>query len=48
MRPWAETVFKVLVMGATMCSGTIVAKYDVPIEDEGHEGGRALGSPNRS
>ena len=40
MRPWVETVLKVLVMGATMCSGAIVAKYDVPTEGEGHEGGR--------
>lgn len=40
MRPWLETVLKVVVMGATMCSGIIVAKYDVPIGDEGHEGGR--------
>ena len=40
MRPWLETVLKVVVMGATMCSGFIVAKYDVPIGDEGHEAGR--------
>jgi hypothetical protein len=40
MRPWLETVLKVVVMGATMCSGIIVAKYDVPIGDEGYEGGR--------
>jgi hypothetical protein len=40
MRPWVKTVLKVLVVGATMCSGTIVAKYDVPTEDDGHEGGR--------
>ncbi len=40
MRPWLETVLKVVVMGATMCSGIIVAKYDVRIGDEGHERGR--------
>lgn len=40
MRPWLETVLKVVVMEATMCSGIIVAKYDVPIEDEDHERGR--------
>ena len=40
MRPWLETVLKVVVRGATMCSGIIVAKYDVPIGDQGHEGGR--------
>ena len=40
MRPWLETVLKVVVMGATMCSGIIVAKYDVPMEDEGYEEGR--------
>jgi hypothetical protein len=40
MRPWLETVLKVVVRGATMCSGIIMAKYDVPIGDEGHEEGR--------
>lgn len=40
MRPWLETVLKVVVMGATMCSGIIVAKYDVPMGDEGQEEGR--------
>ncbi len=40
MRPWLETVLKVVVMGATMCSGIIVAKYDVSMGDEGHEEGR--------
>ena len=40
MRPWLETVLKVVVMGATICSGIIVAKYDMPIGDEGHEVGR--------
>ena len=40
MRPWLETVHKVVVRGATMCSGIIVAKDDVPIGDQGHEGGR--------
>jgi hypothetical protein len=42
MRPWLETVLKVVVMGATMFSGIIVPKYDVPIGDEGHEGGRHI------
>lgn len=40
IRDWLETVLKVVVMGATMCSGIIVAKYDMPKEDDGHEGGR--------
>ena len=40
MSLWLETVLKVVVMGATLCSGIIVARYDVPIGDEGHEGGR--------
>jgi hypothetical protein len=40
MRPWLETVLKVVVRGVTMCSGIIVARYDVHIGDEGHEGGR--------
>ena len=49
MRPWVEIVLKVVVMGATMCSGIIVAKYkyDVPIGDEGHEGGRATRQSQR-
>lgn len=38
-RPWLEAVLKVVVMAATMCSGIVVAKYDVPVGDEGHEGG---------
>ena len=41
MKPWLRIVLKVVVMGATMCSGIIVAKYDdIPVGDEGHEGGR--------
>lgn len=42
MRHWLESVFKVVVMAATMCSGIIVAKYDVPFGNEGHEGGRGM------
>lgn len=38
--PWFETVLKVVLMGATVCSGIIVARYDVPIGGEGHKGGR--------
>ena len=40
MRPWLETVLKVVVMGLTVCCGVIVAKYEVPMGDEGHEEGR--------
>ena len=41
VRPLLETVLKVVVMAATMCSGIVVAKYDVRIgEDKSHEGGR--------
>jgi hypothetical protein len=40
MRPWLRTILKGVAMGATMCSGIIVATYDVPMEDEGHDGGR--------
>ena len=40
MRPWLETVLKLVVMGLTMCSGIVVPKDDVPIGDEGLEGGR--------
>jgi len=42
MRPWLQTILKVVVMGVTMCSGIIVAKYDVREGDEGHEGGRDM------
>lgn len=47
MRPWLETVLKVVVMGMTMCSGINVPKYDVPLGDEGPEEGRGTLSPNR-
>ncbi len=40
MRPWWERLLKVVVMGATMCSGMVVPKFDVPIGDEGLEGKR--------
>lgn len=40
MRPWLETVLKVVVMGLTMCCGIIVAKYDVPMGDKEQEEGR--------
>ena len=39
MRPLLETVLKVVVMSATMCSGIVVAKFDVRIGDEGHKKG---------
>jgi hypothetical protein len=35
MRPWLETLLKVVVMAATMCSGIIVAKYDGPVWGKG-------------
>ena len=47
MRPWVETVLNVVVMGATMCSGIIVPKYDGPLGDEGHEGGRGTRPPQQ-
>jgi hypothetical protein len=47
MRHWLETVLKVVVMAATMCSGIIVPKYDVPVGDEGHEGGRGIRQDQR-
>ena len=40
MSPWLETVLKVVVMGATMCSGIVVPKDDVSMGNEGHEGKR--------
>jgi hypothetical protein len=48
MRPWLETVLKVVVMGATMYSGFTMPKYDVPMGDEGQEGGRGSNPPHRS
>ena len=42
MRPLWRAVLKVAIMVATMCSGIIVAKYDVPVGDEGLEGGRDM------
>jgi hypothetical protein len=47
MRPWLETVLKVVVMAAAMCGGIIVAKYDGPAGDEGHEGGRGIRQDQR-
>ena len=37
-RPWLRAVLKVVVMGATMCSGIIVAKNDLPLGNEWHDG----------
>ena len=47
IRPWLETVLKVVVMAATMCSGIVVAKYDRPVRDEGHDGGRGMRQDQR-
>jgi hypothetical protein len=47
MRPLLHIVLKVVVMPATMCSGIIVAKYDVPVGDEGHKGGRGIRQDQR-
>lgn len=47
MRPWVETVLKVVVMGATLCSGIIVARYDVPLGDDGHEEGQGTRPPQQ-
>jgi hypothetical protein len=47
MRPWVETVLKVVVMGATMCSGIIVAKYDVPLRDEEDDAGQSIRPPQQ-
>ena len=35
MRPWSQTVLKVVVMAATVCSGVAVARYDLLVGDEG-------------
>ena len=47
MRPWSETVLKLVVMAATMCSGIVVAKYDVRVGDEGHKGERGVRQDRR-
>ena len=46
VRPLLETVLKVVVMAATICSGMVVAKHDVHIGDEGHKGERGVGRIN--
>ena len=46
-RPWLKAILKVVVLVSTMCSGIIVAKNDVPIGDEGHEGGRGTQQPQQ-
>jgi hypothetical protein len=47
MSPWLQTIFKVIVIGATMCSGIVVVKYDVPVGDQGHEGGQDMSRPDQ-
>ena len=47
MRHWLGTVFKVVVRAATMCSGIVVAQYDVPMGDEGHERARGMRQDQR-
>ena len=29
VRPWSRTLFKVVIMAATMCSGVVVARADL-------------------
>jgi len=47
VRPLLETVLKVVVRAATMCSGIVMPKYDVRIEDEGHKGERGVRQDQR-
>ena len=47
MRHWLGTVFKVVVMAATVCSGIVVAQYDAPSGDEEHEGGWGMRQDQR-
>jgi hypothetical protein len=48
VRHLLETVLKVVVMVATMCSGVVVAKYDVRIgEDKGHKGEQGVRQDQR-
>ena len=47
VRPLLETVLKVVVMAATMCSGLVVANYEGSVGDTGHEGGRGIRQDQR-
>ena len=40
MKPWVESVLKVVIRTASMCCGIRVAKNGVRIGDEGLEGGQ--------
>ena len=40
LRHSLETVLKVVVMGATMCSGLKVPSYDMPVWNKGRQGKR--------
>ena len=37
VRPWSRTVFKVVIMAATMCSGVVVARNNLLEGDEGQD-----------
>jgi len=39
MKPWLRTVLKVVIKAATMCTGIVVPKYDMPVGDKGHQAG---------
>ena len=47
MRPWLETILKVVVMGATMCSGIKVPTYAMPVGNKGHQGKRGTRQDQR-
>lgn len=40
--PWLRIVLKVVIMAATMCSGIIIVKHGVRVEDQGHGGRRDI------
>ena len=48
MRPWWERFLKVVVMGATMCSGIIVPISGGPLGMRGTKESGGLSRPNRT
>lgn len=42
MMPWLRIVLKVVIMAATMCTGIIIVKHGVRVEDQGHGGRRDI------
>ena len=47
VRPLLEAVTKMVVMAATVCSGLVVAQYDGPLGNGGHEEGQGMRQDQR-